>query len=119
MAESDFTVDLWQIASNRANLTDAELEHCAPMTNEGVEAATMAISLNSIAEIVLDNAHDTADGKCTLDGAGMARLLFIISNCLENISAKEFIAADAAFMLKERYRKRAESGIKVLEGGVA
>lgn len=108
MSAADVTIELWQIASKRGNLTDEELENYAGMTSDGCSAFVMADALSGIGSLISD---DVAEPGCAggLQGEDAASLLFALSDYLSTIGAREFIASEAAFMLKERYRDRAEA----------
>lgn len=106
MAMQDITLDLWNIAMKRADLTDQELESFSGATNSGEDTELLATLITGIGCLINSDQDKTGNRSGALQDGDETELLFAVSNLLNHIAARERIASDASFMLRERLESR-------------
>lgn len=105
MAVDDITCDLWNIARERGNLTDEELTRFSKATSEGAFALCLSEVVEGIGCLVADDANREVGARAgNFQGSDTGQLLWTISTAIKDLSAREYIAAEAAFLLMERVK---------------
>lgn len=97
------TLHLWNIAASRANLTQEELEQFSGVTGDGYIASCVADVVTGIGCLV-DSDTGKKDGKAgNFQGGDTLELMTVLAELLNEISAREHIASEAAHLLRDRF----------------